>query len=147
MNAASNSAATTTWLNVTLFTPLKRPATIGELAALFNEEFGIGAQVDADSPAIRSALLRRLIDVDEDTRDEALAGLATRGDVRALPALLDALRAGVLSGVVSQAAVDLAHPDVLAALEALQADDTQAHSDLLAETILEVRQKLANSGG
>jgi HEAT repeat protein len=41
--------------------------------------FAIGAQIDTDSDEIRNALAARLNDDDEDTRGEALAGLARRG--------------------------------------------------------------------
>jgi HEAT repeat protein len=40
--------------------------------------FGLGTQIDWDTPAIRAALLERLDDVDFDTRCEAINGLARR---------------------------------------------------------------------
>lgn len=40
--------------------------------------FGVGTQLDVDGPAIRACLTARLLDDDEDTRREALDGLARR---------------------------------------------------------------------
>lgn len=50
--------------------------------------FGLGNQLAADSPAIREALAARLDDTAGDTAGEALLGLATRHDPRALPRVL-----------------------------------------------------------
>ncbi len=49
--------------------------------------FGLGVQSVSDSPQIREALLKRVTDLDEDTREEAIVGLAKRKDLRILPAL------------------------------------------------------------
>jgi HEAT repeat protein len=53
--------------------------------------FGLGTQSDADSPLIRDAFFERLQDEDEDTRAEAVVGLAKRKDLRALPVVLEEL--------------------------------------------------------
>jgi len=45
--------------------------------------FALGTLAEADSPALRDALAARLDDPDEDTRMEAVHGLALRGDERA----------------------------------------------------------------
>lgn len=50
--------------------------------------FGLGTQLDRDDAQVRDALVARLDDVDDDTRAEALRGLAARGDERAIPRLL-----------------------------------------------------------
>ncbi len=47
--------------------------------------FGLGTQIDLDTPEIREALAARLDDSDEYTRGEALIGLARRKDARAVP--------------------------------------------------------------
>jgi HEAT repeat protein len=53
--------------------------------------FGLGVQIDRDDPAVRNVLMDRLEDPDHDTRVEAIRGLATRGDPRAVPQLLHEL--------------------------------------------------------
>lgn len=53
--------------------------------------FGLGTISSRDEPHIRQALLARLTDSDADTREEAIRGLASRHDLRAIPALLQEL--------------------------------------------------------
>jgi HEAT repeat protein len=53
--------------------------------------FGLGVLGDFDSPEIREALFQNLSDEDEDVQEEAMAGLAKRNDLRALPHVLAAL--------------------------------------------------------
>lgn len=53
--------------------------------------FGLGSQIDTDTPAIRQALLERLGEPDDEIRGEALVGLARRGDLRVAEALLKEL--------------------------------------------------------
>lgn len=53
--------------------------------------FGLGAQIDTDTPAIREALVARLDEADDEIRGEAIVGLARRGDLRVLPPLLKEL--------------------------------------------------------
>ena len=50
--------------------------------------FGLGQQIETDTPEIRDALAARLDDEDDDVFYEAIYGLAIRGDVRVVPALL-----------------------------------------------------------
>jgi len=50
--------------------------------------FGLGRQNEEDFPELREALVARIDDPDEQTRAEALYGLAVRGDRRALGPLL-----------------------------------------------------------
>ena len=50
--------------------------------------FALGVQIERDTPDVREALAARLGDEDANTRDEAIRGLAVRGDARAVePAL------------------------------------------------------------
>lgn len=56
--------------------------------------FGLGMQIERDDAQIRDALIARLDDEDDDTRGEALRGLAVRGDERAIPQLLIELESG-----------------------------------------------------
>jgi HEAT repeat protein len=81
--------------------------------------FGLGTQADEDSEEIRAALLRRVADVHDDTRAEALAGLAVRKDLRVLPALLCALTGETVGALAVEAARDLAAPELLPVLEEL----------------------------
>jgi HEAT repeat protein len=53
--------------------------------------FGLGTQIQLDTPAIRDALVARLEDSHEDAREEAMYGLAMRLDPRAIPVLLELL--------------------------------------------------------
>jgi methionyl-tRNA formyltransferase len=53
--------------------------------------FALGALSPQDTPVLRDALAARLDDADDDTRIEAVHGLALRGDTRALDAVLDLL--------------------------------------------------------
>lgn len=53
--------------------------------------FGLGTQTNADSDHVREALLQRTTDIDQDTREEAIYGLAKRKDQRAIAPLLIAL--------------------------------------------------------
>jgi hypothetical protein len=50
--------------------------------------FGLGSQIDWDTPEIREPLCKRLYESDDEIRGEALVGLARRGDFRAAAALL-----------------------------------------------------------
>jgi hypothetical protein len=84
--------------------------------------FGLGTQIDMDTPAIRDALARRLDDPDPITRGEAFVGLARRKDERVVPALLEALHPDVLDSfdprqdLVMEAAEEMADPRLLPGL-------------------------------
>lgn len=56
--------------------------------------FGLGTMINADTPAIRAALVARLEDEDLTVRGEALVGLAIRQDRRVIEPLLRDLEAG-----------------------------------------------------
>jgi HEAT repeat protein len=53
--------------------------------------FGLGVLGAFDSPEIREALFQNLSDEDEDVQEEAMAGLAKRKDLRAVPHVITAL--------------------------------------------------------
>jgi HEAT repeat protein len=82
--------------------------------------FGLGTQLEADTPPIRTALADRLNDPDPDTATEALLGLARRHDRRSLPGILTRLGAGDPDGSGVAAARALGDPDCLPALSELK---------------------------
>lgn len=53
--------------------------------------FGLGTPTEVDTPELRNALIARLSDLDDETRNEALVGLTRRGDTRVVPAFLKEL--------------------------------------------------------
>jgi HEAT repeat protein len=68
--------------------------------------FGLGTQLDADSPAIRTALRERLHDPHDETREEAVCGLAKRRDEVAFQPLMEYLQSGFTGTGCIQAAAD-----------------------------------------
>ena len=86
--------------------------------------FGLGTQIDLDTPAIRDALAARLDDPDGPTCGEALLGLAKRKDSRVVGPILDALeeirqpkkmppKFDIRSDLVFEAAKEVADPRFL----------------------------------
>jgi hypothetical protein len=83
--------------------PNKRDAVVSSLIMLTRDAdedvrdwacFALGTQLsDVDSPELRDALAERLRDGHDDTRCEAMLGLARRADPRTLPVLLERLAA------------------------------------------------------
>ncbi len=68
--------------------------------------FGLGSQIEFDSPALRDALVARLTDSDAEIRGEAMVGLARRADERVRPAIAQEL-AGPFHGDWSLEAAEL----------------------------------------
>jgi HEAT repeat protein len=91
--------------------------------------FGLGGQRTPDTAEIREALYRRLDDVDEETRFEAMRGLARLGDLRVAQPLIDALEANPQN-------LDLWDP----ASTLLKLDDE--HDELSADALVERIQSL-----
>jgi HEAT repeat protein len=94
--------------------------------------FGLGRQIDIDTPEIRAALLARVSDEDEVTRGEALVGLARRRDQRVIEPLIKELqryRDAEYSGYSVEAAEEIADARLLPILMRLKqsadADDTR----------------------
>jgi HEAT repeat protein len=86
--------------------------------------FGLGSQLEADSPPLRQALAARLDDPDGDTAGEALLGLAQRRDPLALPILLSRLEDSP-GNLIVEAAAALGSPAALPALHRLKTDGWQ----------------------
>jgi HEAT repeat protein len=87
--------------------------------------FGLGALSEVDCATIREALVARLSDSEDEVRGEAMLGLATRGDARAIPAILEELERDQVMDLAIEAAGILANAAFLPALEAL----LEAHPD------------------
>ncbi|HKI00865.1 MAG TPA: HEAT repeat domain-containing protein [Thermoanaerobaculia bacterium] len=105
------------------------PAAVRTLIALSSDSdsqvrdwatFGLGSQIDDDTPEIRDALADRARDPDPATRAEALSGLVKRRDPRALEALGSALRSDFVGTLEVEAARDLGDPALLPDLESLR---------------------------
>jgi hypothetical protein len=83
--------------------------------------FGLGQQLEADSPTIRDSFIRHLNDDHDDTRFEALLGLARRRDRRAFAAVKAALEADAVFRLTVVSARYLSNPELLPSLLALTA--------------------------
>lgn len=82
--------------------------------------FGLGSQLEVDSPPIRDALLARIEDVGGDTMGEAMVGLAARGDLRIFDRLAAVLSGPEPGNLMVEAAARLGDPRLLPALYALR---------------------------
>lgn len=69
--------------------------------------FGLGSQIEIDTPEIRNALFNRLDEDDHEIRGEALVGLALRKDERVLKPLLKELTGKNVGTLAVEAAVEL----------------------------------------
>jgi HEAT repeat protein len=78
--------------------------------------FGLGQQIDTDTEVIREALFARIDDPDEQTRGEAMSGLAKRKDERVFQIVLDQLEKMAYWVLPLEAAESLADPRLLPAL-------------------------------
>jgi len=101
------------------------PAAIQMLIELSRDEdqetrdwatFGLGTFIDSNSPEIREALFARLSDTFENTRTEALIGLARRKDLRVVAPLLKQLQAEYVAPIFLEAAMEIGDPRLLPAL-------------------------------
>lgn len=91
--------------------------------------FGLGTQIKSDTPKIRNALAARLDDPDDDTRGEAMIGLAQRKDQRVIPAIQNDL-ATCVSEKAIEAASYFGSPALLPALMALRGLPNLSHDFL-----------------
>jgi HEAT repeat protein len=95
--------------------------------------FGLGQSLDVDSPEVRDALARHLDDPHEDAQQEAMIGLARRGDVRALPFVLAALESESVPLLAIEAAAHLADDRLLPSLQELE--DPESATDPLHDAL------------
>jgi HEAT repeat protein len=79
--------------------------------------FSLGVQIDSDTPELREALAARLEDDDANTRDEAIRGLARRGDPRAIEPALAADSSPEIEEAIEQLAAATSDPRLRARLE------------------------------
>lgn len=82
--------------------------------------FGLGSQLEADGPEIRRALAERILDEDDETRGEALLGLALRGDPDVMEPLMREISEGAASEPAVAAAGEIGDPDFYPALRKLK---------------------------
>jgi HEAT repeat protein len=82
--------------------------------------FALGTQLQLDTPEIRDALAARLFDQDDDTRCEALVGLARRGDERVIGPLQKALSSAEPWSLEIEAAESIADARLYPALIAVR---------------------------
>jgi HEAT repeat protein len=78
--------------------------------------FGLGSLIDSDTPAIREALLARVEDEVAEIRGEALVGLASRRDSRAIPFIVKELSSASVTSLAVEAAAEAADQTLVPAL-------------------------------
>lgn len=106
--------------------------------------FGLGNQIDLDTPAIRKALVDRLSDPDCNTRCEALIGLAKRKDPRVKQALIQELEREDVNSLVFEAAAEFGDKTLLPYIkQQIASADDKTDDSWLAEAI-ESRDELKN---
>jgi HEAT repeat protein len=81
--------------------------------------FALGVQIERDTPEVREALAGRLDDEDANTRDEAIRGLALRGDARAVEPALAAEPTPEIEEAIEQLARATGDPRLQERLEKL----------------------------
>jgi hypothetical protein len=108
--------------------------------------FALGEQISRNNKAIRDALYARVDDPDEDTRLEAVMGLANRKDLRVHAVINRELATGEAGTLLFDALIVLGSPDFLPELKKLQkksAKDDSIHPSwrLKLEEAIEVLQR------
>jgi hypothetical protein len=78
------------------------------------------AQLDEDTPEIRAALWHAAQDEHDDTRGEALVGLAQRDPAATLPIVREALAGEWIGCLMLQAAAELGDPSLLPILRQIE---------------------------
>ncbi|GCE22626.1 HEAT repeat domain-containing protein [Dictyobacter kobayashii] len=99
--------------------------------------FALGSQIELDTLAIREALLARLNDTDENTRSEAIVGLAQRGDPHMVEPLIADLEQGWISNAALEAAAEIGDPRLYPILQQLQLTWADDNDEWLYKRLLE----------
>ncbi len=94
--------------------------------------FALGRQTAADSAAVRAALWARIDDPYGEARDEAVVGLAYRGERAVLPVLAGLLARPIAGDVLFEAAALLGDPSLLAVLREFDVTDDQVRAAVAA---------------
>ena len=108
--------------------------------------FGLGTQIELDTPSIRAALKARLHDTDTETRCEAIMGLARRKDPGVMSALLLELARDDVITLAVGAAAEYGDPSLIPHLErhlpsARQEDKVNAYwLDVLKDAVKKLQQ-------
>jgi HEAT repeat protein len=82
--------------------------------------FALGEQIPLDTPVVREALADRLADPDDETRHEAIMGLALRGDRRVIPIIARELASDSVHYLAVEAATAMPNPQFYPLLLALR---------------------------
>lgn len=107
--------------------------------------FGLGQQIDLDTPAIRKALIDRVYDSDGSTRGEALLGLAKRKDPRVKPFLIQELEQEDVSSMTIEAAAEFGDRTLLPYIEQQIASADEETDDFWLYLAKESRDELKNT--
>lgn len=75
--------------------------------------FGLGTQIEKNSKIIRDALWSRVIDDDQDTRLEAIVGLAKRQDPKIKDVIIEELKNGEYGTLLFEAVLEIGDYDFL----------------------------------
>ncbi|MEO6478596.1 HEAT repeat domain-containing protein [Luteolibacter sp.] len=112
--------------------------------------FGLGTQIDTDTPAIRDALREVLSDSDHEIRGEALVGLAKRGYPAIIPELINEWKDDDVSILSIEAAGMTRDPRLFHRLnqftEILTLDDDPSFASKLADAIAACTPKAGQGG-
>jgi HEAT repeat protein len=82
--------------------------------------FGLGSMIETDTPEIREALFARIADANDETRGEALVGLARRKDGRVFDPLVEELTSESIGILALEAAEELGDSRLVPSLLELQ---------------------------
>jgi hypothetical protein len=94
-----------------------------------DELTGRSTSTEIDTAETRHALFHNISDVDYETRMEAVVGLATRQDLRAIPVILSELETGTPAVGFLEAATVLPRPEYCAALLAILGGIQEGNKD------------------